>query len=130
MRLIIAGGRDIKVSSWQIEKLLKSFNLDPTEIVCGMASGVDSAGLLYAEAVGIRVKKFPAMWNDLSTAPVLKRVRKDGTTYNALAGHQRNQKMANYADALLLIWNGESKGSADMLARARAKNLVIYEVLV
>jgi hypothetical protein len=36
--------------------------------------------------------------------------------------------MANYADALVLIWNGSSKGSADMLRKATEKGLPCYVV--
>jgi hypothetical protein len=34
--------------------------------------------------------------------------------------------MADYADALVLIWDGTSGGSKDMMERALAKGLPVY----
>ena len=44
------------------------------------------------------------------------------------AGHVRNKKMAEYGDALLLIWDGKSKGSANMKKEMQKLNKPIYEV--
>jgi hypothetical protein len=43
------------------------------------------------------------------------------------AGVLRNEDMAKKADALVLIWDGESRGSANMLETARRYHLKIYE---
>lgn len=38
--------------------------------------------------------------------------------------------MADYADAMILVWDGKSRGSANMLKQAREKGLKIYEKVV
>lgn len=35
--------------------------------------------------------------------------------------------MAEYAEALILVWNGESPGSANMLKEAISRGLVVFE---
>ena len=84
-----------------------------TEVVCGEARGVDKSGRLFAEDHGINVKSFPADWN-----------------LGKGAGHIRNKQMADYADALLLIWDGESRGSANMKATMLKLNKPVYEVII
>jgi hypothetical protein len=39
--------------------------------------------------------------------------------YGKAAGPLRNREMAAYADALILVWDGKSRGSANMLAEAK-----------
>lgn len=72
-------------------------------VVSGCAPGPDSLGIRWASENNIPLKKFPANW------------RPNGI-YNARAGLERNQDMANFADALLLLWDGKSRGSAHMLS--------------
>lgn len=50
----------------------------------------------------------------------------DWTTYGKSAGPIRNSIMANYGDALIAIWDGKSKGTADMIEKARKKKLQVY----
>jgi hypothetical protein len=38
--------------------------------------------------------------------------------------------MADYADALLLVWDGKSKGSYDMLNRALEGGLDVWEFCI
>lgn len=81
------------------------------EVVSGTARGADSYGEEWAKANNIPIKRFPADWDGLGRG----------------AGHIRNAQMADYADALLLVWQGTSPGSKNMLARAKAKKLRILE---
>lgn len=69
-----------------------------TEVVCGMATGVDRSGEHWANTHKIPVKKFPADWRNLGKS----------------AGPIRNQQMGDYADAALIIWDGVSTGSYGM----------------
>jgi hypothetical protein len=69
---------------------------------------------LWARQNDIPVKYFPANWE----------------AYGPKAGPLRNQEMANYADALILIWDGQSPGSRDMLKKAKGKGLQIHIVEV
>lgn len=84
-----------------------------TEIVSGKAPGIDTVGEAWAISNGIKVSEFPAEWE-----------------LGKHAGMLRNAQMAEYADAALVIWDGKSKGSADMLKQMHrlAKPVAIYEM--
>lgn len=113
MKVIIAGSRTINKPSVIREAMEKSqFNI--TEVVCGGARGVDFVGKILALSHGIPVKKFPADWEG----------------YGKRAGHIRNAQMADYADALILVWDGKSRGSANMLKTAKERGLKIFEKIV
>lgn len=114
MKVIIAGGREFK-NYGRLKNMCDYFlgNLNEVEVVCGMARGADKLGKQYAEEKNFKVAKFPADWE------------KSGKG----AGAIRNEEMAIYADALILFWDGMSRGSADMLKRAKAHKLKIREVI-
>jgi hypothetical protein len=56
--------------------------------------------------------------------------------YNALAGHNRNRAMAEYATSddnfgvLILFWDGKSKGSKNMKNQAVIFGMKIFEILI
>lgn len=118
MKLIIAGSRTISPSYGFIDcaiKMLRPFEQGPiTEIVSGAAQGVDAEGEHWASHMNVPVKRFPANWEKHGKA----------------AGPIRNKEMALYADALLLIWDGDSRGSMNMRDNMRKLNKPIYEVIV
>ena len=121
MKLIIAGGRDLFVSSLFIDHAMDHFGIPdpsdanpPEEIVSGRATGIDSCGEMYASDAGVPIKYFPADWNKLGRS----------------AGPIRNAQMAEYADALLLIWDGISRGSANMKNQMERLNKPVYEVIL
>ncbi len=117
MRLIIAGSRDIRDYSI-LDEAMKDYDLKPDEIISGGARGVDFMGETYSSNNDIVCTTFPADWS------------RDGKA----AGPIRNKKMAKYANeedgALLLIWDGKSRGSASMLREAEALGLTIYQIVV
>lgn len=117
MKVIVAGSRTITdfrmVSAILVEKLPK-FETDYDEIVSGAARGVDTLAVEFAKLWEIPYKTFPANWNKFGKA----------------AGHIRNGEMADYADGLILIWDGLSRGSSDMLNQAKKKGLKIENVIV
>jgi hypothetical protein len=78
-----------------------------SEVVSGNSGGVDLGGEAWAKARNIPIRRFPADWRGLG--------RK--------AGPLRNEEMAKYADALLAIYDGESRGTADMIRRAKQHGL-------
>lgn len=114
MKLIIAGTRTLYISTELLESLRIHFGLRPSEIVCGMASGVDKAGARLAEKNIYKLKCYIPDWNKHGRA----------------AGPIRNGEMAEYADKLLLIWDGKSKGSANMKLEMEKLNKPIYEVII
>lgn len=64
-----------------------------------MAVGVDTLGYRWAQCNNIPIKEMPANWN------------RDGKK----AGPIRNRDMAEYADAAIVIWDGSSPGSRNMI---------------
>lgn len=119
MKLIIAGKRDYYVDDLFIDRFLDHFGIpensaETFEIVSGGASGIDSCGEQYASWLKVPVKLFPAQWSTLGLK----------------AGPIRNAQMAEYADALLLIWDGESRGSASMKREMQKRGKPIFEVIL
>jgi len=110
MKIIIAGGRDFddyKKLSDYCDYLLQNKNKGEIEIVSGTAKGADKLGELYAEERGYNIRRFPADWG----------------TYGKGAGYIRNDEMADYADALIIFWDGKSKGTQHMIKSADKKGL-------
>jgi hypothetical protein len=106
MRVIIAGSRykdfatKTEFDNWPLLlETIKKAGLDITEVVCGMACGVDKMGDRWASLNNIPVKEMPANWN------------RDGKA----AGPIRNREMAKYADAAIIIWDGSSEGTRNMI---------------
>jgi hypothetical protein len=98
IKVIIAGSRFVT----DFEKVLgavihSGFNID--EVVSGGASGADKLGEDWAAVNLVPVKRFPADW----------------LYYGKAAGPRRNRQMANYADALIAIWDGKSRGTFNMI---------------
>lgn len=111
VKLIIAGTRDLDISDAEI---FTHEGLRATEIVCGMAKGVDLAGKRYAQKLGIPVKEFPARWE----------------LYGKQAGFLRNAEMADYADELLAFWDGQSRGTRDMINRMLMRKKPFQVILI
>lgn len=114
MRTIIAGSRDI-TDMRLLERAIRESGLVITEVVCGGARGVDQLGYEWAHhGNNIPVKLFPANWDK----------------YGKGAGYRRNIEMAKYADALIAIWDGKSKGTKHMIDIAIEYKLkvIVYEV--
>ncbi len=116
MKVIIAGSRTIKdytivrkaifVAFWEWEKEYE----DITEVFSGCANGVDKLGEQWAVKNEKQLLLYPADWNK----------------YGKKAGYLRNIKMAKYADALIAIWDGKSKGTKHMIDIAKKKGLKVY----
>lgn len=109
MRVIIAGSRGITDYAI-VEDAVRAAGLPITEIVSGRARGVDALGERYALKCGIPLKFFPAYWSQ----------------HGKGAGFIRNQEMAEYAEALIVVWDGYSKGTADMINKAIERRLKVF----
>lgn len=109
MKVIIAGSRGI-TSFEAIERAVCDSGFEITEVVSGVARGVDKLGEHYAKKHGIPVKPSPALWHQ----------------HGKSAGYIRNVDMADYADALIAIWDGESRGTKHMIQAATDKGLLVY----
>lgn len=113
MKVIIAGSRDITKYN-TVEQAVKLSGFEITEVVSGKARGVDTLGEVWALTHNIPVASFPANWNKHGRA----------------AGPIRNCEMAEYAEALIAVYDGESTGTANMITQARSKGLDVFIYLV
>ena len=122
MKVIIAGSRTItdkmQVKLYIAEALNKLLPELPNadvdvidlELVSGGARGVDSIAEEYANEWQFKFKKFPANWDK----------------YGKKAGYIRNVEMAEYADALIAIWDDKSKGTKMMIDIANKRGLKVF----
>ena len=128
MKVIVAGSRTVTDQGYIIEAVEAS-GFDITEVVSGTAKGVDQMGELYAYEQGIKTSRFPAAWKNISVPGAVVKSNRYGK-YNAVAGHQRNAKMGDYADALIAVWDGKSKGTLNMVnyMEKLGKEVFIYNI--
>lgn len=109
MKVIIAGSREL-IEYSLVQKAVDNSGFEIKEIVSGGAKGIDELGELFAKKNRLNLKKFPAKW----------------TKYGNKAGMVRNREMAEYADALIAIWNMKSKGTSNMISEAKSLGLKVY----
>ena len=109
MKVIVAGSRDI-VDYEIVKSAIVSSGFQITEIVSGGARGVDKLGEKYAKENNIPFVVFPANWD----------------LYGKKAGYLRNSDMAKYANGLVAVWDGVSKGTGHMIDLAQKNNLQVY----
>jgi len=113
MKVIIAGSRTL--TYWKdVEEAVEESGFKISQVVSGGAAGVDANGEAWAARRNIPVKVFYPDWD----------------TYGKSAGPMRNQQMASYADALIAVWDGKSRGTRDMIKRANVCGLRVYVKLV
>lgn len=83
-------------------------------IVSGGADGADTLGERYAQERGYGLQRFPADWQQ----------------YGRAAGPIRNRQMADNADALIAFWDGESKGTKNIIETARRIGLMERIIMI
>lgn len=112
-KVIIAGGREFSDYALLCEScdkfLCQKHQTHDIVVISGTARGADTLGERYAHERGYAVEKFPADWN------------RDGKA----AGPIRNAQMAKVADTLIAFWDGQSKGTANMIDQAKTRGLSI-----
>jgi hypothetical protein len=107
-KLIIAGSREFNDYSFlkdKVDFLLKNV-IEDVEIVSGAARGADTLGERYAMENNFKVKLFPADWSK-----------------GRGAGFIRNEEMAEYANACVVFWMNNSKGTKHMIDVSQKHNL-------
>lgn len=107
MKVIIAGSRSI-TSYEAVRKAIAASSFEITEVVSGGARGVDRLGERWADENDIPITQFIPDWN-----------------IGKQAGYLRNIEMADYADALIAVYDGASKGTQHMIDIATRKNLKV-----
>ncbi len=109
MKTIIAGSRQIEDAE-ALEKTIADSGFEVSEVVSGTCRGVDVMGEEWARSRDIPVKPFPADW----------------LTHGRIAGELRNRDMAQYADQLILLWDGKSPGASCMLREANKAGIKVH----
>ncbi len=109
-RLVVAGCRDYNdysVASVEIEKHIKKCDANCSVIiVSGCADGADKLGERYATEHHLNIERYPAEWEK----------------YGKYAGPKRNSQMAQVADAVIVFWDGKSRGTKNMIESAKRAN--------
>ena len=118
-RVIVAGSRTISDECLIDDCMFKVYAYYSdrdieVEWVVGGAAGVDTIAEGIGNSNGNVVTVFEADWK----------------RYGKSAGYKRNVQMAEYADELLAIWDGKSKGTKHMIDIARAEGLVLEIVVL
>lgn len=109
MKVIIAGSRE-GFEYADVVIALEEAGFEVTEVVSGTARGVDRFGEMFALKHNIPITRFPADWD----------------THGKRAGYLRNAQMAEYAEALVALWDGQSKGTKHMIDLAEKNNLEVF----
>lgn len=113
MKVIIAGSRTYNRPSEDLSVAVSRSKFNITEVVSGGAKGADQCGEYWAWQNDISIKTFNPNWH-------LKR------KYNPLAGLERNVKMADYADALIALWDGQSTGTNHMINEMKKRKKPVF----
>lgn len=109
MKVIIAGSRE-GFDLCDVYEAWGQSGFKITEVVSGTARGVDRLGEILAHKEGFPIKEFPADWDNLGKR----------------AGYVRNAQMAEYGDALIALWDGESKGTKHMIDLAYKAGIEVF----
>jgi hypothetical protein len=109
MKTIIAGSRNL-TDYKLIQEAVTESEFDITRVVVGGARGIDQLAEEWARKNFVKFTVYYPNWN----------------TEGKAAGYIRNEKMVDNADALIAIWDGESKGTAHMIDIARKYGLQVY----
>jgi len=109
MKVIIAGSRGIHDYA-KVCNAVERSGFAISRVVSGLASGVDMLAVRYALEQGLPCDPFPAQWKK----------------WGRRAGYLRNEQMAQYADALIAVWDGHCPGTKHMIEAAKARGLPVF----
>jgi len=115
-KIVVAGGRefsDYELLKDKMDSLIKAKSLThEVIIISGTAKGADMMGETYAADRQLNIMKFPAQWE----------------LHGKSAGYKRNVHMSTVADAVVVFWDGKSKGSKHMVDISKAAGLPLRVV--
>lgn len=113
MRVIIAGSRHI-VNRPFVEQCIgwasEYAGIEITEVVGGMARGVDTTGMQWAADHGLPFHGFAADW----------------AKHGNVAGLIRNAKMRAFGEGLIAVWDGRSTGTKHMIEQMQTYHKPYY----
>ena len=96
MRIAIVGSRNITA------KNIGAYVADCDEIVSGGAKGVDTCAMAYAQKNDIKLTEFLPKYE----------------IYGRAAPIVRNKEIVDYADKVIVFWDGHSKGALSVIEYA------------
>lgn len=109
-KIIVSGSRDFSdynLLKTTLDSFIENHPDNHIVIISGTARGADKMGEKYARERGYQLLSYPADWK----------------RYGKMAGFIRNGIMAKNGDALVAFWDGESKGTKNMISLAGKHNL-------
>jgi hypothetical protein len=109
MKVIIAGSRSIDMTVAELTKIVENSGFNIHTIISGNAKGIDRVGEQYAHTKNIKLE-----------------IHKPDWSMGRAAGIIRNKTMGEYADALIAIYDGESKGTKHMIDFMKKKGKPVY----
>ena len=115
MRVLVTGGRkydNYKKVSDVLDKVFSSFPSKDDVIINGAATGTDSLAALWAKNNNVSTAEFPAQWH----------------RFGKRAGPIRNKEMLEKAKPHFVIAFPGGKGTADMIAQAKAAGIEVMDV--
>lgn len=109
MKVAIVGSRTI--TDYDLVKVaIKWSDFAVTEIVSGGAKGVDTLAERYAKENKLPITIFKPDWN----------------TYGMSAGFRRNKDIIESVEAVIVVWDGQSRGSKHSIGLAKKYNKPCY----
>jgi len=112
-KLVVAGGRDFEDMD-RLVKVVCDFAETKGDvavsIVTGMAEGADRLAYEFAKANKVQWYEFHPDWDNLGRR----------------AGYVRNGQMADFADGLIAFWDGESRGTQNMIELMKLKGKQVH----
>jgi hypothetical protein len=108
-RTIIAGGRDVH-EYWLVDYAVYQSGFVISQVISGGARGIDTVGEAWAMVNGLPVEIHYADWD----------------RYGKAAGYKRNSKMADVAAQLVAVWDGNSRGTGNMIKIATERDLKVH----
>lgn len=109
MRTIIAGSRTANDPN-DLSIAISECGWKPTIVLSGCARGADKLGEDWANANSVTIERYPARWDSLGRS----------------AGYARNIQMAKSGEALIALWDGESRGTKHMIETAKKHGLKVH----
>lgn len=118
--LVVCGSRrfgDLELVIETLDRLTEPF--DVVEVIHGAANGADTLADVWARRRGLPRRRFHPDWDK----------------HGKGAGPIRNQEMLDHVKEfdnarLVAFWDGESRGTADMITRARKTGMKVKVVSV
>ena len=101
MKIAVIGSRGLEIKN--IEKYLPK---ETTEIVSGGAKGIDKCAEEYARSKGLAIKIFLPNYERYGKGAPLK----------------RNIEIIEYADAVIALWDGRSRGTKYVIDQCKKIN--------